>query len=354
MFIVVIGTKAQLVKMAPVILEMRSRKIPFKFVLTGQHKETMSDLIENFGLPGADVVLVDYGESDSPMSLAKWFVVSFVRMQGYMRGLPKISGILVHGDTFSTLWGGMLGRLKGIRVYHVEAGLRSFNLLRPFPEEIVRIVVTWCAAVLFAPGDWASSNLSKYPRKKVINTRLNTLVDSLRFALQVPKPDEVQKAYLVASVHRAENVLNKKVLAEIVDIVVSMSAFGCVKFVLHPVTKKYLEKYNLLAAMVGSDVELVDRMNYVKFIQLLMESRGLVTDGGSNQEESFYMGLPCLLMRKETERQEGLGSNVRISMLDKAESLKFAADCFSRRWQPAIMPSHSPSAEIAEVLRGEI
>lgn len=354
MYIVAIGTKAQLVKMAPVILEMKNRNIPFKFVLTGQHKETMSDLIENFGLPDPDVVLVDYGESDSPMSLARWFVVSFSRMLGYLRRLPPVTGVLVHGDTFSTLWGGLLGRLKGFRVYHVEAGLRSFNLLRPFPEEIVRIVVTWCASVLFAPGDWACSNLTKYTRKRVVNTQLNTLVDSLRFALQRAQPDANRDVYLVASVHRAENVLSKNVLSEIVDIVVGMSTFGRVKFVLHPVTRKYLAKFDLLGAMEGTRIELVDRMNYVDFVRLLMGSRGLVTDGGSNQEESFYMGLPCLLMRKETERKEGLDSNVRISGLDKAASLEFAADCFSRQWQPATLPVHSPSAEIAEVLLGDL
>src|SRR5690606_9390670 len=111
---------------------------------------------------------------------------------------------------------------------------------------------------------------------------LNTLVDSLRFALERARQKKTDEVYMVASVHRAENVLNRKVLADIVDIVVGMSAFGRIKFVLHPVTRKYLARHDLLGVIEDSNVELVDRMNYVDFVQLLLGSRGLVTDGGSN------------------------------------------------------------------------
>lgn len=358
MYLIIVGTKAQLVKMAPVILAMRSSGVPFRFLLTGQHQETMQDLIKGFGLPPPDVVLINAGESDTPTGLLSWFFKSFRLMlawyaeQQRQPASVRASGVLVHGDTFSTLWGALFGKLKGIPVLHIEAGLRSFNLLRPFPEELVRVIVTRLSDALYAPGDFACQNLSNLRRGVVVDTAHNTLLDSLRFALEGnPRPDPGQTPYLVVSIHRAENVLDTKAFSSIVAMVGDMAVHGCIKFVLHPMTRTYLERRGLTATLVGRGVELLDRMDYVSFIRLLINSRGLVTDGGSNQEESFYMGLPCLLMRKETERNEGLGSNVVLSRMDPMVVRQFVTRCFGNPWQLGTLPTVRPSALIAEHLR---
>lgn len=353
MYLVAVGTKAQLVKMAPVILAMQDQRLPFLFVLTGQHKETMQDLIDGFGLPQPDTVLVDAGESDTPVGLLSWFFKSFRRMlQWYSawqreNGHARAAGILVHGDTFSTLWGALFGKLRGIPVHHVEAGLRSFNLFRPFPEELVRIVVTRLADVLYAPGDFACRNLAGIHRATVIDTQHNTLLDSLRFALTSVQQVGAGAPYLVVSIHRAENVLDKTTLAAIVNMVSDMARYGVVRFVLHPVTRTCLDKHSLTALLIERGVQLLDRMDYVSFTRLLVNSRGLVTDGGSNQEESAYMGLPCLLMRKETERTEGLDANVVMSGLDPQRVDDFVKRCFASPWALSTLPLARPSERIA-------
>lgn len=352
MYLVTVGTKAQLVKMAPVILAMREAGIPFAFVLTGQHKETMQDLIQGFGLPQPDTVLIDAGESDTPVGLLRWFFMSFRRMLSWYghwqryHGPNTVHGILVHGDTFSTLWGALFGKFKRIPVHHVEAGLRSFNLLRPFPEELVRIIVTRLSDVLYAPGDFACRNLAGVNRDKVIDTGQNTLLDSLRFALSTVKRDPGEPAYIVVSIHRAENVLDKTVFTQIVRMVADMTRHGTVKFVLHPVTRTCLDRADLTPLLRERGVQLLDRMDYVSFIGLLVNSRGLVTDGGSNQEESAYMGLPCLLMRKETERTEGLDANVQLSGLDARQVDTFVQRCFASPWSVGELPLARPSEAI--------
>jgi UDP-N-acetylglucosamine 2-epimerase (non-hydrolysing) len=357
MYLITVGTKAQLVKMAPVILAMKSLDIPFCFILTGQHKETMQDLIQGFGLPAPDTVLIDAGESDTPVGLLSWFFKSFRRMLRWYHdhheahGGHAASGILVHGDTFSTLWGALFGKLKRIPVHHVEAGLRSFNLLRPFPEELVRLVVTRLSDVLYAPGAFAVQNLARVRHGKVVDTTHNTLLDSLRFALESTPPSAATaRPYLVVSIHRAENVLNASVFQSIMAMVTDMTAQGHIKFVLHPVTRTYLDRQGLTSQLRERGVELLDRMDYVSFIRLLVSSRGLVTDGGSNQEESFYMGLPCLLMRKETERTEGLDSNVVMSGLDPVTVQTFVRTCFDRAWSLKSLPMERPSLTIAQSL----
>jgi UDP-N-acetylglucosamine 2-epimerase (non-hydrolysing) len=357
MYLVTIGTKAQLVKMAPVLLAMQSEDVPFRFILTGQHRETMQELIRGFGLPAPDTVLVEAGESDTPVGLLSWFFVSFQHMLCWHRetmgGSARARGIIVHGDTLSTLWGALFGKLKGIPVHHVEAGLRSFNLLRPFPEELVRILVTWLSDVCYAPGDFAAKNLSGKSGKVVIDTRQNTLLDSLRMALMAsPSSVEGQPPYLVVSIHRAENLLDKQLFSQIVGMIGDIATLGHIKFVLHPVTRTYLASNGLTAGLVRRGVELVDRMDYFAFIRLLVNSRGLITDGGSNQEEASYLGLPCLLMRKETERTEGLGDNVRISAYDPQVVGEFAARCFATPWQTKTLPDANPSIAIARHLAG--
>ncbi len=351
MYIIAIGTKAQLIKMAPVLRSFDEKNVPYEFILTGQHKETMFDIILDFELRQPVQVLYEDKESDTSLRLIKWFLVSFIRFVKYLKKKQNIKGIVVHGDTMSTLWGTLVGRLLNIPVIHVEAGLRSFNLVRPFPEELVRIMVTKFATVLFPSSEWARGNLVRYKNKRIINTQENTLLDSLRYAYEnFDKVKMVEETYILVSIHRVENIVNKEVFTFIVNQLVENAKYGHIKFVLHPVTKNAIVKWGLQSTLHSSGIELIDRMSYIPFMQLLNGSRGLVTDGGSNQEECSYMGLPCLLMRKETERKEGIGDNVTLSNLDPTIITEFVQECFTEQWSPKKLPHHSPSAVIAETL----
>lgn len=342
--VVLIGTKAQLVKMAPVIQELMKRCLDFKFVLTGQHAETMFDLIESFELRQPDDFIIKPEETDTKVKVGSWFFRALIeaRKKNYF---SKANIILVHGDTLSTLLGAIVGRLKGSKVAHIEAGLRSFKLFHPFPEEITRLVVSKLAHYFFCPDDWSANNLKH--KKHVYNTGANTILDSYRFALQKHhQQDTRQETYAVASIHRFENINTNERFNFIMQQIVRASEQVRIKFVLHPVTKNKInfgpwkEKLENLPGII-----LTERMTYVDFTHLLLGARFLITDGGSNQEEASIMGIPCLLMREATERRDGLEDNIVLSKYQAGVIKRFVNEHSDSRWEiktlPEIYPSHS-------------
>ena len=123
-----------------------------------------------------------------------------------------------------------------------------------------------------------------------------------------------------------------------------------VKLVLHPVTRKKIVDTGWQEKLIASGIELIPRMTYVKFMQLLAQSNGLITDGGSNQEEAALIGLPCLLLRKHTERTEGLDSNVVLSKFDINIIEGFLSDVAKQKWSQKELPMESPSNLIANTL----
>ena len=347
-----VGTKAQLVKMAPVIKLMEQRKLPFKFVLTGQHTETLDDLIAAFGIRQPDDVLVDIGESDTRFKLFRWLVTASnaVGKRTYFREGAK--AILVHGDTLSTLFGALVGKRYTIPVAHIEAGLRSYNYFHPFPEEIIRVLVSRLSSVHYSPGKWACNNLGGISGI-IVDTQENTLLDSLRYAIEnINLADGGADDYAVVSMHRHENLSNRSRLEFLLEEVVQMSEAINVKFILHPVTRTTLAKTGLISKLEGAkNVTLSERMNYLEFISLLSCARFLVTDGGSNQEEASYMQLPCLLLRKHTERQEGLNQKVVISEYSAEVIREFVSkNSNSDQTRKYSLPNVSPASIIVDHL----
>lgn len=318
-----IGTRAQLIKMAPVILEMERRNLDVNLVFTGQHKETMDQLIRDFGIKTRGVYLYTGAEITSITHMGKWFLGCLwkaLRQSEIFapKGAPP-NILLVHGDTFSTLLGAIIGKLRRIPVAHIEAGLRSYNLFHPFPEELTRLAVFRLAEVAFCPGTWAYENMGKYPLKRV-NTTDNTLRDAITIALSAPpKANQalMGSAYGICSIHRFENIFNEKRLATILELIEKAAARCRLVFVLHPATRKKLIQFGFMARLEkNTQITLLPRMGYFEFVQLMQGARFVITDGGGNQEELSYLGVPTLLMRKATERKEGLGSTAILSAYD--------------------------------------
>lgn len=350
---VIIGTKAQLVKMAPVMLALDKHNVNYQFILTGQHQETISDLISSFSLKAPDIVLYRKSESDSPTKLIKWLFSSSSAAFKMRKQLKKSRGFIVHGDTLSTLWGALFARLLGVKSIHIEAGLRSFNNFNPFPEELIRVWVTKLSQLLFAGGLWAQNNIKASANKSVINTDFNTILDSLKFALQENNdkcPTTSEHKFIVASIHRAENILSKVQFEKIMQFIILASSKIKIKMVLHPVTRKKLKDTGWYTNIEKHGIELIPRMNYVKFMQLLNQSSGLITDGGSNQEEAALIGLPCLLMREHTERTDGLNSTIILSKFDGEIIDSFINNAVNTQWQQKDLPNFSPSEVISKTL----
>lgn len=312
--IFIVGTRAQLIKMAPVVLEAEKQSIPCTLLMTGQHKETMQDLLDEFGVISPQVKAVQESERATVSSLIAWL---FVAYSGIGRKLTELvtqkpnSVVLVHGDTLSAALGAFLAKRRKIRVVHLESGLTSGKLFDPFPEEMCRRLVFRFADIAMCPTEEAEAHMRKYPGVKVVNTRGNTIEDAvvLTGALEV-RSKARSGSYLLASLHRFQNLYNRKRLREIVTLLVELSNHYRIVFVLHPATRGRLRKTGLWAALANrTNIELKPRMGYREFLRIAAGSSCVLTDGGSNQEELAMLGVPTLIMRAHTERPDGLGAN---------------------------------------------
>lgn len=350
-----VGTKAQLIKMAPIMRELQSRGVDYNFIFSGQHQDTIVELRKNFGVKPPDIVLHSGADITSIPKMLFWMLkiifVSFKKRKDLWRGDNK-GIVLNHGDTFSTLLGTILARLGGHKAAHVESGLRSFNLFSPFPEELTRIIVFALSNIYFAPDQLALDNLTSYSGQKV-NTGGNTLYDSLQVIKnQSPPPDLILPVspYGLVSFHRFENIFRKEKITRVVEILERISETMPLVVIMHKPTLERLRKYGLYDRLARNvQIELRPRYDYLRFIQLVICSQFVVTDGGSNQEECYYLGKPCLLLRNATERQEGLGENARLSYFDDVLIDEFVRD-FSSMVHGECVLNPSPTVKIVDCL----
>ena len=344
---IVLGTKAQLVKMAPIMVRLAQRGHPYRFIHTGQHQATMGEMLEEFGLRPPDVVLHRGKDIVSLPQMALWTAAILRKCLVARRqvfGSEPRGMVLVHGDTFSTLLGALMGRVAGLRVGHVESGLRSFDLFHPFPEEITRLLTFRLSHVLYCPNQWALHNLARHRREKV-DTHGNTLCDTLSLALAASRRrDHVPpEAFALVSLHRYENIFRRDRFERLLEILEDLAEAHRLLFILHPPTESQLRRLRLYQRLAENPrIELRPRHTYFDFVSLLEAAEFVVTDGGSIQEESSYLGIPCLLLRKATERREGLDENVVLSRLDRDTIRDFARHPQAHRRPPAVS-QHSPS-----------
>ena len=299
MIYLVIGTKAQLIKMAPIMVALRSRGVPYRYISTGQHQETMRDILDNFKLPGPDVCLYEKGDVVSVKAMFLWAInilfISVFRGKLVFGQKPNKSDyLLVHGDTLSTLLGALIGRLARVRVVHVESGLRSFNYFHPFPEELTRVLTFRLSDVMFCPDEAAVKNLSNI-KGEVINTKGNTLLDAWRhFDSNSQARDDQGESFGVVSLHRYENFKSRDCVAKIVGLVELVAERHKLRFVMHKPTERALIKYGFFNRLRNNkNISFLPRMSYFNFMRLTQLSAFVVSDGGSNQEECYYMGKPC-------------------------------------------------------------
>ena len=317
-----IGTEAELIKVFPVIIECMKQGMVCHLIASGQNDLTKSRIIKELQLNGKFIELSKESQiKKSAAGLLKWFIGTYriaeKKIKEHFEGAElKGAPMVVHGDTVSTFMGARIGKKLGCVVCHVEAGLRSHHLFNPFPEEIDRLLTSRIARVHFAPGDEPVKNLKRV-KGKVINTRQNTLLDSLRFSENIPVKsnisDILEEDYFVFVMHRQENLANKKFVCDVVTEIMKETEHHKCVIILHEITKNALEKFGLMDKLAADpNMILQPRVDYFDFMKLLGHSLFVITDGGSNQEELFYMNKPCLIMRKTTERREGLGINARL------------------------------------------
>jgi UDP-N-acetylglucosamine 2-epimerase (non-hydrolysing) len=344
----VLGTAAELIKIYPLIREAGARGIPWKIVSTGQSPVGLVKQAADFAISPADLIAPVKSSRDLESSAAalKWFTMAWrTKPAWYDGGL-----LVVHGDTLSTLVGAHWGEALSADVVHVEAGLRSPHLLSPFPEEINRRLVSKLAKFHMAPGPRAAENLREAGIEKgIVDTGGNTLADAIRM---FAAPSEARGDFALVNIHRFENLRSPAKWKSILRTVEKAATGRPLIWVLHPQTKAKI-KPKWRAKMEASGVTFTDRLPFSVFIKQLSEAAFLISDGGSNQEECSYLGVPCLLMRNESERDEGLGENNILSRFDDEVIGRFLENPRAHA-RPPRWPARSPSAVIMDALaRGD-
>ena len=355
-----LGTEAELIKVFPIMIECRKREIPYITIASGQNDLIQSTIWDTFNCGMVEFEVNHVRHISTGMQLLAWWGRTYLcakhRIKKKLKNIDfKNSIMIVHGDTVSTFLGSIIGRKLGMKVAHIEAGLRSYHIFDPFPEEIDRILTSKFAQIHFAPGAQAFNNLQKV-KGEVINTVHNTLYDSLQYSLEVPLENErvkeiVNQKYFVFVMHRQENLMKEEFVREILSRVVS-SASGDLKCVilLHAITRNAFIKLDLLDPLqCNPAVVLLPRTPYSDFMKLLNNAEFVITDGGSNQEELYYMGKACLIIRSHSERSEGLGENASLYGGDYDEITRFINRHKDMRAERIIIKK-SPSTIIVDCL----
>jgi len=354
------GTTAELIKLIPIIKEFQKRRICFKIITSGQGKIFFNEFVDFIGPIKEDIQLQEKENKSSVFFFITWAIratyTGIFSLKKEFKGLnKKNSYFIIHGDTVSSLIGAIIAKIYGLKIVHIESGLRSFNFLEPFPEEISRHIVSYLTDIHFAPNEWAVNNLKKMPGIK-INTIQNTLIETFWKAMKIRKYKRSRKKingkYFVLVMHRQEHVIwGKNEMKNLLEYILKNIEpnLTCV-FMTHDITLSFLNstKFNL-----GSDyakkVVFITRLSYVEFIKLIKDSEFIITDGGSNQEEMHYMGKPCLLLRNYTERIEGLGRNVILSKSNKKVISDFLTH-YKKYRKNKVTISKAPSKIIVDYL----
>ena len=320
------------------------RNIPWRVLSTGQSPVNFWKQWDDFGLPREQALILQESTEDlrSSRKAFSWFFQAMLkRKRDLIKSLPHISMDdcwIVHGDTLSTLVGSRYAKTLGIRLAHVEAGLRSSSILSPFPEEITRRMVSRWAQWHFTPGEIptkAIENSHHLIDSHIVNTHHNTLLDTLKLQLGREFTENTSSGTVLVNIHRFENINNPSKWKSIVEIVERAAKDRRVLFVMHPITAhKFAIDKSSFEKLKSANVSFLERQVFSSFIRMLHNSDFVISDGGSNQEECHYLGKPCLILRSHTERFEGLDGCCLLSEFKADKIDRFLDDPASWRKSP--------------------
>ena len=302
----VVGARPNFMKIAPVMAALERSPGSFRQLLvhTGQHyDQNMSGVFfDELSLPPPDRYL-DVGSATHAIQTAR-IMMAFEPVLCEERP----DWVVVAGDVNSTLACTLVAAKLGIRVAHVEAGLRSFD--RTMPEEVNRVVTDQVADLLFTPSRDADENLK---REGIAAERVrfvgNVMIDTLLRLLPRARQREAAVGqslepgqFVLATLHRPSNVDRRGPLLEICRGLAEVSKERPVLFAVHPRTRKRLSELGGLPELRGGDIRLVEPLGYLDFLSLVQSAACVVSDSGGIQEETTYLGVPCVTVRPNTER----------------------------------------------------
>ncbi len=340
-----IGTRAELIKVEPVLTRLSQSGTAVNVLWAGLHSNRALDL-SGFESKNSYFLSQSSQDKESIFKVFLWFISSLTRVTicglalRVSKNRPPI--VIVHGDTLCTLMGSLFAKVSGSKLMHVEAGVRSGSLWRPFPEEISRRIVSRLTDVHFAPGDREALNLKSH-RGEVINTFHNTSRDALYDTTQSLEFGD--GGYLVVTLHRTELLSNKKQFSEIVEKVIALSQMYPVKWFVGNHERASLAGIGILDRVLKSEVELCERRKHEEFIKVFSRAHCVITDSGGLQSECNDLGIPVIVHRNETEYSNSENSPCVLTKWDVNKIDEFLSS-LSENTYPRGMRSEVVAAEI--------
>lgn len=348
----VVGARPQFIKAAAVSETLR-RSACEVLVHTGQHYDyEMSELFfEELGLPQPDHHLEVGSGSHAHQTARIMELIEPVLEQ------EAPDWVLVFGDTNSTLAGALAAAKMNKRVAHVEAGLRSFD--RSMPEEVNRVVTDHVSSLCFAPSAAAVHNLATEGLADLTVEVGDVMVDLILGMTERISDSSAElreyglqpRDYVLATLHRASNTSSKERLEQAVDLLVGLETE--VLFPVHPRTREALREHNLEKKLTAcGKVRLLPPVGYVRLMRLLRTARALLTDSGGLQKEAYFLQVPCLTMRAETEWVETVeaGWNTIVDM-DLPAAKRALAAAAPASHPPLYGDGHAASRIVEELER---
>lgn len=329
------GARPNFMKIAPIIHAMNAlqdRAITYRLVHTGQHfDEKMSHtFFRQLNIPEPDVNLNCGGGTQSEQTAA--IMIAFEKE--LLENPADL--VLVVGDVTSTMACSIVAKKLQVKVAHVEAGIRSFDM--SMPEEINRLVTDALADYFFTTTVWAGENLKKsgVPEEKIFFTG-NVMIDTLNANRdKFTKPeiwDELQlvpKKYFVLTLHRPANVDTADGLKNLINAITANVNGWPILFPIHPRTAKVLRE----SGVVAPNLHIIDPLGYLEFNYLVENAYAVITDSGGITEETTVMGIPCMTLRDNTERPETIALGTNELLGTNPDAIKPALEkLFAGQWK---------------------
>ena len=343
---IIAGARPNFVKIAPIIHELeksnldnKNLKIYYSLVHTGQHydKKMSGDFFSQLNIPEPHFNLACGGGTQAEQTGK-----IMIEFEKYLLK-NKTDLVLVVGDVNSTMSCAVTAKKMNIKLAHVEAGIRSYDM--SMPEEINRIVTDSITDYFFTTTKNASNNLLKMGNDSdkiflVGNTMIDSLIKNLA---NIKKPlvwDKLNlkiKNYIVLTLHRPSNVDNLQKLNEILKIIDESSGTFKIIFTVHPRTKKMLNHYST----DYSNIHFIEPLSYLEFIFLVKNSFAVITDSGGISEETSFLNVPCLTMRENTERPETveIGTNELVGN-DFVKLKLYLKKLMNNNWKSGKIPEY--------------
>ena len=354
MIFIPLGTKGQLIKMVGIIRELKGLTQDVKVINLGQHGQLLPDLASLFGIAFDSDNDAGGRDLGGKIEVALWLV------RQILSNPPGTKGdlIVIHGDAPPALASLVWAKRQHSLIAHVEAGERTHQWMSPFPEELIRTLIDQHSDLLLACSNRACLNLKREKAKgEIVNLAASTLIDTVQLAVasqpSIPQPKD---PYILAYLHRPETFWSRGRALQVVEIIEELSREVKVEFILHAPTRVALMRFGLLSRLTAaSNTETVRFLDYFSFIHHLRNSEVLVTDGAAPQQESFYLGVPCLLLRGYTERPEH--KNIVLCGLSKEKVMREFRTLRGTRFETHIsngtlVPSLSAAREIVRLHDG--